>query len=62
MFKKIDHDVVTKDLPMESGDIILMFTDGIPEARNDSGEFYGIDRFKESFKNNAHRTVSGIYE
>lgn len=62
MFKKIDHDVVTRDLPMESGDIILMFTDGIPEARNKKGEFYGMDRFKESFKNNAHRTMSGIYE
>lgn len=62
MFKKIDHDVVIRDLPMEAGDTILMFTDGIPEARNGNGDFYGLDRFKESFKNNAHRTVSGVYE
>src|SRR5215472_6454157 len=33
-------------LPLESGDKIILYTDGIVEARNSSGEEFGMDRFK----------------
>jgi sigma-B regulation protein RsbU (phosphoserine phosphatase) len=33
-----------KSLPIEPGDIILFYTDGLIEAENGIGEFFGIDR------------------
>ncbi len=42
---------VVKDhqLTMESGDIVLLYTDGLIEATNRIGEEYGIKRFVDSF-------------
>jgi len=45
---------VQNDLPfdecctvVEDGDIVLLYTDGIPEAENAVGEFFGLERMKE---------------
>ena len=32
---------------LEPGDILILYTDGIPEARDASGEQYGMERFQE---------------
>lgn len=32
--------------PVGPGDVIVLFTDGIDESRNPSGEFYGIERLR----------------
>jgi hypothetical protein len=32
---------------LEPGDVLLIYTDGIPEARNPSGEFFGMERVRE---------------
>jgi serine phosphatase RsbU (regulator of sigma subunit) len=32
------------DLPMEKDDVVIMYTDGLTEGRNMSGEMYGLDR------------------
>ncbi|MEZ4382832.1 MAG: SpoIIE family protein phosphatase [Nannocystaceae bacterium] len=33
-----------KELPLAVGDVVALYTDGITEAEDPSGEFYGIDR------------------
>ena len=33
-------------LPLEGGDRIILYTDGIVEATNSSGEEFGLDHFK----------------
>ena len=38
------------DLPLEKGDVILLYTDGIVEGRNMSGEMYGLDRLKQALE------------
>ena len=36
------------DLELNTGDIIVLYTDGITEARNMKGEMFGLDRLKNS--------------
>ncbi|MDD2565761.1 MAG: SpoIIE family protein phosphatase [Candidatus Gracilibacteria bacterium] len=62
MFADATNDVKVNELNLESGDIVLMYTDGIPEARNPDEQFYGMEKFKQSFKSNAHRNVQAMYE
>jgi len=42
--------VKEQEIKLEDGDMIILYTDGITEARNDKGEMYGIDRFKETIR------------
>lgn len=43
----------TREVPFGSGDIIVLFTDGVTEAESPSGELFGIERLCESA--NRHR-------
>lgn len=40
----------TQKIPIQSGDILLLFTDGIIEARNEAGEEYGYERLRNTFR------------
>ncbi|MDD5319302.1 MAG: SpoIIE family protein phosphatase [Methylococcales bacterium] len=42
-----------KSLSLEKGDMVLLYTDGITEARNKEGEFFGVERLTDLFV--AHR-------
>lgn len=42
-----------KQIVLNDQDIILLYSDGITEAANDSGELYGLDRLKDSVNRNA---------
>jgi serine phosphatase RsbU (regulator of sigma subunit) len=35
-------------LPLQTGDIIMLYTDGVSEARNPHGEMYGIERLQDT--------------
>ncbi len=39
---------------MEPGDILILYTDGIPDAENDTGEFFGEERLIEVARANAN--------
>jgi sigma-B regulation protein RsbU (phosphoserine phosphatase) len=49
-------DRVTKDttLTMESGDVMLLYTDGISEAEDKDGDLFDEDRIKQSLAASAH--------
>jgi len=47
---------------LEKNDIILLFTDGITEARNDNNEMFGMPRLVKLFGENAHLPVDQIVE
>lgn len=40
--------VKEQELPLEKGDIIVLYSDGITEARNMAGELYGLERLKKA--------------
>lgn len=41
-------------VPIESGDLLFFYSDGITEAQNESGEFFGEDRLAEVVRTNSH--------
>ncbi len=46
---------VAGPLPLLTGDAVVLYTDGFPDARAENGEFWGEDRFQASFRSHAER-------
>jgi len=44
-----------KEIPLEIGDTIVLYTDGITEAKDRTGIMYGVERLAESLKKNGYR-------
>lgn len=43
-------DVAEAVVTVKAGDVLLLYTDGLVEARSMSGEFYGLERLEQSFQ------------
>jgi len=50
MFPNISKMIEEQVVPLEIGDSIILYSDGIPEAWKNEKENYGIDRFKSAVK------------
>ena len=48
--------------PFEPGDSLLLYSDGVTEARNPAKELFGMDRLEECLRNNGHLTPSALVE
>lgn len=53
MIEDISKVVKTDEVSMEVDDVVVLYTDGIPEAWKNETENYGMDRFKESVASNS---------
>lgn len=51
-----------KNLTLESGDKILLFTDGVTDAKTATGERFGIKRLEEIFLKNCFKSTDVIIE
>ena len=62
IIKKLE-DIQVKHIELEDHDIILTFSDGVVEAKNEAGEFYGLDRLEKTFGVTAksHTNTQDIY-
>ncbi|MFK5893348.1 MAG: PP2C family protein-serine/threonine phosphatase [Pseudomonadota bacterium] len=60
--ENIESFVNTIEIPLEVGDTVVFYTDGIPEAEDTSGNFYGIDRLCEQVIKNVDLPVKTIHE
>ena len=49
-----------KILTLAVGDLILLYTDGLTEAENPDGEFFGLERVSAVFINNARQSPQAI--
>ena len=51
-----------KTVPLEGGDVILFYTDGITEAMNRSDEVFGYRRLEEIVTRSSHLGADAIKE
>ncbi len=55
-----------REITLESGDRLFVYTDGIPEAKDGENRMFGIDRMLNSLNSNSNATlkgtVDGIYD
>ena len=51
-----------EEIPFNKGDILLMYTDGITEAMNASGEEFGEERLLDLLKKNREKSILDIRE
>ncbi len=59
IFQKILEEV---HLPLKVGDVFIFYTDGLPEARNQAGEEFGVDRLLHLVKGVEGLTAQAIRE
>ena len=50
------------ELKLEPGDAVFVYTDGVPEANDSNGEFFGMDRLKTALNRAAGEAPQGILE
>lgn len=52
-----------KEIQFDVGDCIVLYSDGITEAKNKMGEMYGLEKIKASLKKNGYKpSVEGIFD
>jgi sigma-B regulation protein RsbU (phosphoserine phosphatase) len=57
-----DVEYEERQMTLDSGDILLLYTDGITEARNETGEMYGEDRLCQLVRENAHLSAQELLD
>lgn len=60
--ENIDAFLETHQVKLNPGDTVVLYTDGIPEAENASGTFYGVDRLCEQISKNIEQPVKVIHD
>ena len=55
-----DQQYIEETFKLKSGDVFVIYTDGIPEARNEKKEEFGFSRLKEVIKTNYNRSAVEI--
>jgi PAS domain S-box-containing protein len=49
-------------VPLRSGEVLALYTDGITEAENSAGMAYGLERLSEALRSNHDKPAAGIRE
>jgi len=63
MIPDVGKVVQEKEIPLEIGDCIVLYTDGITEAKNQTGEMYGLERLKKALRRNGYKpTVESVFD
>jgi phosphoserine phosphatase RsbU/P len=58
MFPEMAYEEATVEL--RPGDVLLVFTDGVPEAHNTENEEFGDDRLQQLLRDTAHLSADEI--
>lgn len=57
-----DQSLAERQVLLQKGDILMLYTDGISEAFNEQGQEFGCDQLVHAIRANAHCTAKGISE
>jgi len=57
MIEEIGEYLEEKEIGLEEGDRILVYTDGVTEARNPDEEMFGLERLRVAFKRSGELPV-----
>jgi len=57
-----DANVATVETTLVAGDKVIIFTDGVTEARGEGSEFYGADRLRRVIKLNAPQSSEHMHD
>ncbi len=60
MFDKAEYQ--EREILLETGDSLVLFTDGLSEARDLRGEEFGVERLKEVIEKNSHLSAKKLVE
>ena len=55
-----DFTFTRQSLPIRPGQVICLFTDGIPETRNSQGDFFGRERLRQVIRRHASETAKTL--
>ena len=58
MFPDMGYEEATVEL--HPGDVLLAFTDGVPEAHNSESEEFGEERLQQLLRQTAHLSINEI--
>jgi sigma-B regulation protein RsbU (phosphoserine phosphatase) len=50
------------EIKLDPGDTIFVYTDGVPEASNEKGDLFGLDRMVESLNKNRNTDIKELLE
>ncbi|ARN82409.1 PAS domain S-box protein [Methylocystis bryophila] len=53
-------DFEERTVELTAGDLLLLYTDGVTEAQNAAGDFYGVERLIESLRQHKELALEGI--
>lgn len=63
MIPDVSKIVKETEIPLQIGDTIALFSDGITEAKNQTGEMYGLERLTSSLKKNGYKpSVEAVFD
>ncbi|MFA5116831.1 MAG: SpoIIE family protein phosphatase [Candidatus Omnitrophota bacterium] len=62
MLSDIDGFLEEKQIKFEQNDKILLYTDGVTEAQNQSGERFGLERVQSIFKSNIQKSPQELMQ
>ncbi|MDE2995373.1 MAG: SpoIIE family protein phosphatase [Bacteroidota bacterium] len=54
--------LVEERIQLEPGDVVVLYTDGVVESRDDTGEEYGYDRLLACIDEHRHEDAEGVHE
>ncbi|WP_298436045.1 SpoIIE family protein phosphatase [Geobacter sp.] len=49
-----------RQMPLAPGDVVFLYTDGIPEAQDDTGEFFGLSRLVRALHEHRDDDLEGL--
>ncbi len=55
MHPEIDQFLKEQEIPVKPGDLVVLYTDGITEAKKPTGEMYGLDRLQKLIEKHGSR-------